>query len=83
MNVFPQAPANSSPSPLHQWAPTHVPEITLLTPVCLTQVPMLSLHSGVDQPSNVLQQQTKYHSSRDQVEQFNHLPQCPVAVSLL
>ena len=34
----PQEPAHSSPSPPHQWAPTHVLEVTLPTPVSLAQV---------------------------------------------
>ena len=38
INLFPQTPAHSSPSPPHQWAPTHVLEATLPTPVSLTQV---------------------------------------------
>ena len=37
----PQAPAHSSPSLPHQWAPTHVLEVTLPTPVSLAQVLLL------------------------------------------
>ena len=63
----PQVLVNSSLSVTHQLVPSYVLEVALPIPVSLTQVLLVWLQPGVDQPSNVLLQ-TRQGSFRGYLE---------------